>query len=212
MTDREYLRARLEELAARHWDLPAIEARFRKLVDQDKNEHRIRGDEWMTRKNEILDRIQRHAEEYCYLMRSCSKGSATALFEAFGFGNKEMIRALTPFPGLGMSGNLCGPVTGGLMAIGLHFSDKDPAKYDSSRPYTATRKFMARFEETFGSLLCPKVQEFILGRYMDPFASPENREAFDQAGARQKCPLAPGMGARIAAEIIMEDMEAQSRA
>jgi hypothetical protein len=212
MADSEYLRARIEELVERHWDLTAIEARFRKFTEQDVNDNLIWGDQWITHKNEILDRIQRHAEEYCYLTRNCAKGSATALFEAFGLGNKEMIRALTPFPGLGMSGNLGGPVTGGLVAIGLYFSDDDPAKHENFRPFTATRKFIVRFEETFGSLLCPKVAEFILGRYVDPFASPENREALNQAGARERCPLAPGMGARIAAEIIMEDMEVNSQA
>lgn len=106
-----------------------------------------------------------------------------------------------------MSGNICGPVTGGLMAIGLHFSDENPANPDSIRAFIATRKFIDRFEKAFGSLLCPDVQKFILGKYVDPMSSPENYQAFEKLGPREKCPLAPGIGARIAAELIIEDME-----
>jgi len=206
MIERELLRAKIQELAQRHWDLPAIAGRFKRLVEEGFPKEPLHRDEVIAHKEEILDRIQRRAEEYCYLTRNCAKGSATALFEAFGLGTMEMIKALAPFPGLGMTGGTCGPVTGGLMAIGLHFSADDVTNYEDRRHYLAAGKFLSRFEDALGSLLCPGIQEFILGKYMDPLASQENREAFDRAQAREKCPLAPGMGARIAAQVIMEDM------
>jgi hypothetical protein len=40
----------------------------------------------------------------------------------------------------------------------------------------------------------------------------ENFQAFNKAQAREKCPLAPGLGARIAAEIIIESMEKEQSA
>jgi hypothetical protein len=71
----------------------------------------------------------------------------------------------------------------------------------------AARAFTDRFEKALGSLLCPKIQESIFGKYHDPTANPRAREDFNNARARDKCPLAPGMGARIAAEIIIESLE-----
>ena len=207
MTEHEPLKARLQELAERHWDLSAIESRFKSLAEEGLSKGAIPSDEMIARKEEILDRIQRRGEEYCYLTRNCARGSATALFEAFGIGTMEMIKALAPFPGLGMTGGICGPVTGGLMTIGLYFAVDDLTDYQDPRPYLAARKFLNRFETALGSLLCPGIQEFILGKYFDPLASQENMEAFNMAHAREQCPLAPGLGARIAAQVIIEDME-----
>jgi C_GCAxxG_C_C family probable redox protein len=209
MTKRELLKAKIQELAERDWDLSAIRGRFERLVAEGFAKKPLRRDEVIAHKEEILDRIQRRGEEYCYLTRNCARGAATALFEAFGLGNMEMIKALAPFPGLGMTGGICGPVTGGLMAIGLYFANNDLTNIEDRSHYVPAHKFLDRFEDAFGSLLCPSIQEFILGKYMDPLASPENLEAFNNAHAREKCPLAPGMGARIAAQIIIADMEAE---
>ena len=164
-------------------------------------------EEVVLQKQEILDRVQRSGEEYCYLTRNCAKGSATALLEEFGLGNMEIIKALSPFPGLGMTGEICGPVSGGLLALGLYFSGEDTSDYHDVRSYPAARKYLKRFKESFGSLTCPDIQEILLGKYYDPMAGPQNLEAFNQAQAREKCPLAPGLGARLAAEIIIESME-----
>jgi hypothetical protein len=66
---------------------------------------------------------------------------------------------------------------------------------------------MSRFEEQVGSVTCPEIQEdVVLGRYMDPAASAENMEAFAQAKGFEKCGLPPGIGARLAAELIIESM------
>jgi hypothetical protein len=42
---------------------------------------------------------------------------------------------------------------------------------------------------------------------MDPRASEENFEAFKAAEGYERCALPPGIGARIAAEIIIESIE-----
>ena len=206
MPDVEFLKARLETLLARDWDLPAIETRFQKLLKDGIVEQVRSKEETIHQKQEILDRVQRRAEEYCYLTRNCAKGSATALLEEFGLGNMEIIKALSPFPGLGMTGGICGPVSGGLAALALYFSSEDTSEYQDARSFPAAHKYLERFKYTFGSLACPDIQEVLLGKYYDPMAGPQNREAFNEAKARQKCPVAPGLGARLAAEIIIESM------
>jgi hypothetical protein len=72
----------------------------------------------------------------------------------------------------------------------------------------AARSFMPQFEAEAGSVLCPKLQEeVVFGRYMDPAASEENMEAFALAKGFEKCGVLPGIGARIAAEIIVDSLE-----
>jgi hypothetical protein len=207
MEKEHMLQERLKILSTRQWDLPAIKERFDRLMATGIPTTSPTAHDFASRREEILDTVQLHAEEYCYLTRNCARGSATALFEAFGIGSVEMIKALAPFPGVVMTGGACGPITGGLMAIGLFFSDADLTNWQDMTPYLLGREYLTRFEELFGSILCPGVQEYIFGTYFDPLASWENHEDFLTAGGREKCPLAPGMGARLAAAIIIDNME-----
>jgi len=129
--------------------------------------------------------------------------------EEFGLGNMEIIKGLSPFPGFGVTGWMCGAVSGGLIALGLYFGSDDMLNYEGTgATMTAARKFMPRFEEQLGSVLCPKIQEdVIFGRYMDPRASDENFEAFKREKGYEKCSLPAGIGARLAAQIIIESIE-----
>ncbi len=137
-------------------------------------------DEVLANREQILDRVQRRAEEYNFLARNCAKGTALALMEEFGLGNLEIIQGLSPFPGFGGTGWMCGAVTGGLIALGLYFGSRDVLNYDATRAtIQAARTFMPRFQETVGFVRCPELQEAVIfGRYMDPAASPENMAAF----------------------------------
>ena len=103
---------------------------------------------------------------------------------------------------------MCGGVTGGLIALGLFFGSDDILDFEATgATIMAARKFMPRFEEKMGSVLCPKIQEdAIFGRYMDPGASEENMEAFAEAKGFEKCGLPPGIGARLASELIIEGL------
>jgi C_GCAxxG_C_C family probable redox protein len=208
MADYEALKARVQELAARDWDAAALEARYKKLAEEGIPTRTLSRDEALANKERILDRVQRQAEEYNFLAQNCARGTALALMEEFGLGNMEIIKALSPFPGFGGTGWMCGGVTGGLIALGLYFGSEDLLDYDAvGATIMAARSFMPRFEEKAGSVICPKLQEeVIFGRYMDPGASPENMEAFAEAQGFEKCGLLPGIGARLAAEIILDSL------
>jgi C_GCAxxG_C_C family probable redox protein len=209
MTDYEALKTKVQELAERDWDVPALEARVRKLAAEDIPKKELDPKEMLANKEQILDRVQRRAEEYNFILKNCARGTALALLEEFGLGNIEIIKALSPFPGFGGTGWMCGGVTGSLIALGLYFGSDDVLDYDAvGGTIMAARKFMPRFEEKVGSVVCPKLQEdVIFGRYMDPAASPENMEAFAKAQGFEKCGLLPGIGARLAAEIMIEGLE-----
>lgn len=209
MAEHESLKARVQELAEREWDLEAIIARYRRMAEEGIPRKTLNPQEILANREQILDRVQRRAEEYNFLARNCAKGTALALLEAFGLGNLEIVQALSPFPGFGGTGWMCGAVTGGLIALGLYFGSKDVLNYDATgAAIRAAREFMPRFQATVGSVLCPELQEkVIFGRYMDPAASPENMAAFAEAKGFEKCSLLPGIGARIAAEVIIESMK-----
>ncbi|MCS7178034.1 MAG: C-GCAxxG-C-C family protein [Anaerolineae bacterium] len=208
MVDYESLKARVQELAEREWDMEAIVARYRKMAEEGIPRKALSPEEALASKEQILERVQQRAEEYNFLARNCAKGTALALLEEFGLGNLEIIQALSPFPGFGGTGWMCGAVTGGLIALGLYFGSQDVLNYAATRAaIQAAREFMPRFQVTVGSVLCPEIQEkVIFGRYMDPAASQENMAAFAAAKGFEKCSLLPGIGARIAAEVIIESM------
>jgi C_GCAxxG_C_C family probable redox protein len=199
----------VQELAERDWDIPGIQARVKKLAAEGILRKKLDRDEILANKQQILERVQRRGEEYNLVACNCARGTALAAMEEFGLGTMEIVKALSPFPGFGGTGWMCGGVTGGLIALGLYFGSEDVLDHEAvGATIMAARQFMSRFEEEVGSVVCPTIQEdVVLGEYMDPAASPENMEAFAQAKGFEKCGLLPGVGARLAAEIIIESME-----
>jgi C_GCAxxG_C_C family probable redox protein len=208
MMDPLALKSKLQELEQRVWDREAIESRCRNLEAHGIPKKTLNRDILTFNRQEILTRVQRRAEEYNFMLRNCAKSTALAIMEEFGLGNMEIVKALSPFPGFGGTGWMCGGVTGGLIALGLFGGSDTLTDYDAvGRTIMYARQFMPRFEEAMGTVTCPQIQEkVIFGRYMDPAASPENMKAFEQAHGFEKCGLAPGIGARIAADIIIENI------
>ena len=209
MTDLAVLKAKVEELEERVWDVRAIETRFRKLEAEGIPGKILDRGECLANKQQILDRIERRAEEYNFITKNCAQGTALAVMEEFGLGNMEVIKALTNFPGIGGTGEICGGITGSLIAFGLYFGGDDMLDFEKTGPTMITaQKYMAFFEDKVGYMHCADIQEkVIFGRNMDPGASEEHMEAFARAKGFEKCGLAPGMGARLAAEFIIESME-----
>ena len=208
MADYEALKARVQELAEREWDVPAIDARYKRMAEAGIPRKTLKRDEILANRHQILDRVQRRAEEYNLFARNCARSTALAVMEEFGLGNIQVVTALSPFPGFGGTGWMCGGVTGALIALGLYFGSDDLQDYEAvGATIMAARQFMPRFEEEAGSVLCPKLHEdVVFGRYMDPAASEENMAAFAEAKGFEKCGLFPGIGARLAAEIIMDSL------
>jgi C_GCAxxG_C_C family probable redox protein len=209
MADYEALKKRVDELAARDWDEAGLQAKVKKLAAEGIPKKTLNRDEVLANREQILDRVQRRAEEYNFIARNCARGTALAVMEEFSLGNMEIVRALSPFPGFGGTGWMCGGVTGGLIALGLYFGSDEVVDYEATgATIMAARSFMPRFEEEAGSLLCPSLQEdVVFGRYMDPAASEENMQAFALAQGFEKCGVLPGIGARIAADIIIQSLE-----
>ncbi len=63
--------------------------------------------------------IEERAKEILDISGNCAQSSFAALQEQFDLGSENILKALTPFPGLALRGEACGAVVGSLMALGL---------------------------------------------------------------------------------------------
>jgi C_GCAxxG_C_C family probable redox protein len=209
MTDYAALKRKVNELAARVWDTPAIEARVKKLMEKGIPKKTLDPKKMKANKAKILDRVQRRAEEYNFVLKNCAQSTAMALLEEFGLGNMEIIKALTPFPGIGGTGEICGGITGSLIAFGLYFGSDNRLDRDAvNKTIMISQKFMAYFEDAIGHLYCSDIIEKVtLGRRINPGDSEEAMLSFAGDKGFEKCGLPPGIGSRLAAELIIDDMK-----
>jgi C_GCAxxG_C_C family probable redox protein len=209
VTDFAALKKKVDELATRVWDVPAIEARIKKLSDEGIPRKKLNPKEMLANKERILDRVQQRAEEYNFMLKNCAQGTALALMEEFGLGNMEIIKALTPFPGIGGTGEICGGITGSLITFGLYFGGDNRLDYAvMNKTILTAQKFMAFFEDAVGHLYCADIIEtVIIGRRLNPGESEAAMVTFSNEKGFEKCGLPPGMGVRLAAEFIIDSMK-----
>ena len=82
MPDYAALKKKVDELAERVWDFPAIEARIRKMSAEGIPKKKLDPKEMLANKEQILDRVQLRGEEYNLIFKNCAQGTALALMEA----------------------------------------------------------------------------------------------------------------------------------
>jgi C_GCAxxG_C_C family probable redox protein len=209
MTDYPALKKKVDELAARDWDVAGISARVRKMIKEGIPRKKLDPAEMKANKAKILDHVQLLAEDYNFITKNCAQGTALALFEEFGLGSMEIIKALTPFPGVGGTGEICGGITGSLITFGLYFGTDDALDVETTnKVISISQKFMAYFEDAVGHLYCSDIIEtVILGKRLNPGESEQAMMAFTAEKGFEKCGLPPGLGVRLAAEFIIDSMK-----
>jgi C_GCAxxG_C_C family probable redox protein len=133
---------------------------------------------------------------------NCAQTSFAILQEEFQLDGAQVLKALTPFPGIALRGETCGAVIGCLMAIGLVFGRDN---LDDSRAYLASlpaaRRFCHRFEELHGATGCARILEAKLGRRFDLADRVEAGE-YIAAGGPGVCGEIVASAVEIAAEIV----------
>jgi len=206
MADLERLKQWVQELADRDWNAQDIEARLKKLSASGIPRKKLDPKEMLANKEEIIKRVQRRAEEYNFIMKNCPQGTALALFEEFGLGSMEIIKALTPFPGIGGTGEVCGGITGSLMTFGLYFGSDDRMDYQAmDQTIMISQEFMARFQHELGEIYCADIIESVtLGHKLNPGESPDAMHRFAEEKGFEKCGLPPAVGAGLAAGFIID--------
>jgi C_GCAxxG_C_C family probable redox protein len=209
MPDYAALKEKVEELAAREWDVPALQARINKLAKEGIPKKKLDPKELLANKQQILDRVQQRAEGYNFILKNCAQGTALALLEEFGLGNMEVLKALSPFPGIGSTGEICGGITGSLINFGLFFGSDNPLDYEAKgKTIMTAQKFIAAFEAKLGHTHCADIIEKVtIGYRLNPGESEETMATFTKEKGFEKCSMVPGIGARLAAEFIIDSMK-----
>ncbi len=209
MAELEALQARVRELAARAWDSPALEARIRRLSRGGIPRKKLDPQEMRANREQILDRVQRRAEENNFILKNCAQGTALALMEEFGLGNMEIIKALTSFPGIAGTGEICGGITGTLVAFGLFFGSDDRLDYEAvNRTIAISQEFIGLFAAELGHIYCGDIIEgVILGHQLNPGESEAAMVSFTGEKGFEKCGLPPAIGSRLGAGIIIDSLQ-----
>jgi C_GCAxxG_C_C family probable redox protein len=148
---------------------------------------------------------------------SCSQCTVAALKEMLGF-ESIIVKAATSSCGgqAGLSTGACGGVIGGTIVLDYYLGR--PADMVSatqmipegmealSRAMDAARSLCGKFNQEYGSILCPQVQSRIFGRSFN-LRDPADWKAFEEAGAHSdpsKCMSVVGNAVRWTLEILIE--------
>lgn len=151
---------------------------------------------------EMHDKLAQRARDILLESGNCAQTSFAVLQEEFDLDAGEVLRALTPFPGIALRGETCGAVVGCLMALGLVYGRedlKDWKGYIASLP--SSRRFCARFEEEHGSTSCANILEVKLGRKYD-LADRAQALEYASSGGPEACGDVVASAVEIAAELI----------
>ena len=156
-------------------------------------------------KQDIFEKLEYRAIENLSVCGNCAQTAFVTLLDEFQMEGEQIVKALTPFPGIALRGETCGAVTGSLMMIGLEFGrdrknlNNWQAYIDSLRP---SRKFCRLFEMEMGSTMCDQIVADKFGKRFD-LADPKDAMLWFSCGAHEKCGEVISKGVCIAARIIL---------
>ena len=180
-----------------------------KEKDQEKSNSRIEEPDAMSisksmPKDHVFNLLDQKVMHYMEISHNCAQSSFLALSEQFGLGNDDMVKALTPIPGIAERGETCGAVTGALLALGLVYGRNNISDWqgyrDSLKP---ANEFCDRFEQELGSLMCRNIVKSEFGMELD-LRKKDDLEQFQEADATHKCSRIVQTAVRIAADLILK--------
>jgi len=155
----------------------------------------------------VMKLLDQKVDEYMQLSHHCAQSSFLALKDLFGLKGEQVVKALTPMPGIAERGETCGAVTGPLMAMGLIYG-RDVHQLDNWDSYqnslVPTGAFCDHFEKEYGTILCHEVQQGKFGRCYR-LTDPGELQEFQNDGATEKCSEVVRRAVQMAAEIILDD-------
>ena len=131
---------------------------------------------------------------------NCAQTSFAILSEIHNLDGAQILRALTPFPGIALRGETCGAVIGSMMALGLVYGRDDLSDwkgYINSLP--STRRFCSKFEEENHSTACADILNEKLGRNYD-LANRVEAIEYAQSGGPEACVAVVASAVAIASE------------
>jgi C_GCAxxG_C_C family probable redox protein len=90
---------------------------------------------------------------------NCAQSVLAAFAYQLDIDKSRLLKLASPFGGgIARRGQICGAVSGGLMALGLAQGADDPSGKEDA--YRLGREFMRRFESRHNSILCRELLDF----------------------------------------------------
>jgi len=109
---------------------------------------------------------------------SCSQSVFSAFAPQFGIAEDLALKIASPFGGgVARQGEVCGAVTGALMAIALKHGTITPEKKDDI--YKVSQEFIHRFEAKHGSIICRKLVGYNI-RIPEEFQKAREEKIFEK--------------------------------
>ena len=173
-------------------------------------------------KEDLLNKIDQTAHDNEVNYGGCCQSVLSAIQQYLKLGNGEAFKAASALAGgFANCGEICGSLTGGMMAIGLAYGRgkfEDVKKVDEWREgmeepamvegLIRGGRLVDRFLEKFGSLRCRDIRHIVRGRPVsEDFRRPTKEYKVEYRKDHYKCGQVTGPAARIAAEIILEPKE-----
>ena len=161
----------------------------------------------------ILEKAFDSALNYEKECTGCAQTTIAGIFEALGIENDDVFRSASGLAdGLGLTGDgACGAIVGGAMVIGYLFGREKKDFSDMMKPMTSyilTKRLHDRFVEKYGTCRCYDVQKSLMGRTFNLYDPSELKKATEY-GMMDHCSKVVGSSARLAAEIIIDEMDRQ---
>jgi C_GCAxxG_C_C family probable redox protein len=130
---------------------------------------------------------------------SCSQAVFSAFANHLGLADEAALRIGSAFGGgIGRRGEVCGAVTGALMALGLASGHADNSEASKAATYALVDDFLVRFQQAHGALSCRS----LIGHAID---TPEGLQRAREAGVFSTiCPRLVAGAAGIVESILGE--------
>lgn len=146
------------------------------------------------------------AKEYFLRGYNCSQSVLLAFKEDIGLEEDKILKLASSFGGgLGGQREVCGAVSGMLMAAGLLYGYKNPKDYQSkAEHYVLVKELCNRFSESNGSIIC----RILLGLEAGQTPAPQQRT--EQYYKKRPCADLVFEAAKIMSDYISQRAEPSS--
>jgi len=141
--------------------------------------------------------FEKEARAYFSHHYTCSQSVFAPFAKHLGMDLETALKIATPLGGgMGHNGQVCGAVSGALMAIGLAEGISEYERTQKYACYALAKTFQERFVERYGTLTCPGLLGLDIG---DPI---DLEEAYARDVFKTVCPEFVGDAARIVSELL----------
>ena len=160
----------------------------------------------------LLQKIEQAAAENERNATGCARVVLHTVVRHLELDSPAVIKAATPLAGgVASTGQFCGALLGGIMAIGLAFAPSTVSQETTKMPgYDKSMELAGvlydRFQSKFGTSACREIQLSMWGRSWN-FRDPDERTEFLKPEYHDRCGEVAGEAARLAAKVIIENAE-----